>query len=89
MIIIPPLLFSLISEGKIDPIATKVYRIFKVYQFENIKDLSLGRILVDTELNEKEFRRAFKQLEDFGFIERIKRPGKNSEYKIAESIEIK
>jgi len=84
MIIIPPLLFSLISEGKVDPIATKVYRIFKVYQFESIKDLSLGRILVDTELNEKEFRKAFKQLEDYGFITRIKKPGKNSEYIIGE-----
>jgi DNA-binding transcriptional regulator GbsR (MarR family) len=84
MIIIPPLLYSLISEGKIDPIATKVYRIFKVYQFNSNNDLSLGRILSDTELSEKEFRRAFKQLEDYGFITRTKRPGKTSEYNIGE-----
>jgi len=84
MIIIPPLLFSLISDGKVDPLATKVYRIFKVYQFNSIKNLSLGRILSDTELNEKEFRRAFKQLEDYGFITRNKIPGKNSEYIIEE-----
>jgi hypothetical protein len=36
------------------------------------------------ELNEKEFRTAFKQLEDYGFITRIKKPGKNSEYIIGE-----
>lgn len=82
MILIPPLLYSLITDGKIDPISVKIYRIFKVYKFENITNLSLGRILVDTELNEKDFRRAFTQLEDYGFIERIKKPGKNSEYLI-------
>jgi predicted transcriptional regulator len=84
MILIPPLLYSLISEGKVDPLATKIYRIFKVYQFNSEKELSLGKILSDVELNEKEFRRAFKQLEDYGFITRIRKPGKNSEYIIGE-----
>ena len=84
MIIIPPLLFSLISEGKIDPLSVKIYRIFKMYEFNSIKNLSLGRILSDVEMNEKEFRRAFKQLEDYGFITRNKIPGKNSEYIIEE-----
>ena len=89
MIVIPPLLYSLIADNKIDPIAVHIYKIFKVYNFNSDHCPSLGKILADTGLQEKEFRRAFKQLEDFGFIERIKHPGKNSEYKIAESIEIK
>lgn len=78
------MLYSLISEGKVDPIATKVYRIFKVYKFNDAKNLSLGKILSDVELNEKEFRRTFTQLEEHGFIERIRKPGKNSEYIIGE-----
>lgn len=84
MILIPPLLYSLISEGKVDPVASKIYRIFKVYKFNDAKNLSLGKILSDVELDEKEFRTAFKQLEDYGFITRIKKPGKNSEYIIGE-----
>jgi len=82
MIIIPPLLFSLISEGKIDPLSVKIYRIFKMYEFNSIKNLSLGRILSDVEMNEKEFRRSFKKLEEYGFITRKKVPGKSSEYVI-------
>lgn len=84
MILIPPLLYSLITDGKIDPISVKIYRIFKVYKFNNEKNLSLGKILSDVELEEKEFRRAFTQLEDYGFITRIRKPGKNSEYIIGE-----
>lgn len=84
MILIPPLLYSLVAEGKIDPIATKVYRTFKVYKFNSENNLSLGRILSDMELDEKDFRKAFKQLEDYGFITRIRKPGKNSEYIIGE-----
>lgn len=89
MVVIPPLLYSLIAENKIDPIAVHIYKIFKVYNFNSDHSPSLGKILADTELDEKEFRRSFKQLEDYGFIKRIKRPGKNSEYKIAKSVEIK
>jgi len=88
MVVIPPLLYSLIAENKIDPMCAKVYRILKVYDF-NSKKNSLGTILSDMEMDETSFRKYIKQLEDYGFIERKRNPGKKTDYIINKSIEIK
>lgn len=66
----------------------KVYRILKVYEFNSEKN-DLGTILSDMEMDEASFRKYIKQLEDYGFIERKRNPGKKTDYKIIKSIEIK
>jgi len=88
MVNIPPLLYSLIVDNKVDPMCVKVYRMLKVYDF-NSKKNDLGTILSDLEMKDKEFRVYIKQLEDYGFIERKRNPGKKTDYTITKSIEIK
>lgn len=80
MINIPPLLHQLILDDKIDPMASKVYRFFKVYENYDFKTLK-GTILSDLEMDNDTFGRLLKQLEDYGLIERTRRPGKTSIYK--------
>lgn len=88
MVNIPPLLYSLIVDNKIDPMCVKVYRVLKIYDF-NSKKNDLGTILSDMEMEEKDFRKYIKQLEDYGFIERKRNPGKKTDYKIMPSMEIR
>lgn len=80
MITIPPLLHQLVVDNKIDPMALKVYRFFKMYSDFDI-ETSKGRILSDLEMDSDTFERLLKQLEEYGFMERIRHPGKSSEYR--------
>jgi len=81
MILIPPLLYSLITENKINALAVKVYRILKMYSANDMKP-KLDTILNDTELSEKDYRVCLEQLKDHGFVEIVRKPGNPTEYKI-------
>jgi DNA-binding MarR family transcriptional regulator len=88
MLVIPPLLFSLITEDKVSPISVKVYKILKIYQV-NDEVHDLGTILSDMEIDYPTFLKCTKQLIDYGFVERIKHPGKKTEYKVLNGTESK
>jgi DNA-binding MarR family transcriptional regulator len=81
MITVPPLLHQLVVNNKIDPMATKVYRFLKLNDF-NDEEPNLGRLLSDLEMDYNTFNSLVKALEEYGFIERVKRPGKTSKYNI-------